>query len=163
MVPSMPARAGILRLKVRSLLAQSCLLECLMLERIGVKGQVTDSRFGSGTAGATGTGATSSRTEFRMDHLFAMMVIGFNPVAARLPLRARHRLFLPIDGKMGEIERLRVLSLPSRVFWHWPKECNPLLVLRTGQHLCPQVSRIDNMLIGEQFFRFQRGMNGFDC
>lgn len=100
--------------------------------------------------------------ELGMNHVFAMTVIGLNPVATRLSLRTRHLLRVPVNGKLGQIKRLCVPRLPSAVFWHWAKERNLLLPLSTGQHLCPQISRIDNMLIGEQSLRFQSGMNGLD-
>jgi len=132
----------------------SCLLECLILERIGVKGQVTCSRFGSGTAGATGTGPTISWTEFRMNDLFAMPLIRLNPVATGFAFGTRDAMGLPINGKLGQIKRLRVSSLPITVFWHWPQKRNSQLPLCTGKHLCPQVSRIDNMLIGKQSLGF---------
>lgn len=140
----------------------SCILECLMLERIGMKGQVTYSRFGSGTAGATGTGPTISRTEFRMNDLFAMPIIRLNPVATSFAFGTCDAVGLPINVELGQIKRLCLPSLPIPIFWHWPQERNPLLQLRSHQRFCTQISRVNNMFVGKQSFRLQRRMNGFE-
>jgi hypothetical protein len=92
-----------------------------------MKAEHTCSRFGSGALAMAGTGPTIGGTELGMDHLFAMTVVGLNPVATRLSLRACDLLLVPVNGKLGQIKRLRVPSLPIRVFWHWPEECNPQL------------------------------------
>ena len=110
MVPSIPARLAYFCLRVRCFLAETRFLQGLMLCLIWMDCEHACPCFRLSAEPTAWAHFAIGRIEFDMDDVFAVAVIGWDPVAADLALWACHLLGLPINAELAFIKAVLIAS-----------------------------------------------------
>ncbi len=116
---------------------------------------------------ANGLGTTRSRRtqlavccrELDLDHLVLPVVNSWCPTDAGVPFRTRCLLLLPVDEKVTGIEALFLSGRPSVIRSRWTDQVNVIVTLTLYQELGVDITGINQVLGGPEFFAFKLGMN----